>query len=100
MLHCTRLGFRPWSSNSFRQKLLAKKPRSSSSLSGSIMNAPFSVVSMKIIGVLFVQQSHNSHFRDGNNEPTSSPPEFGLLTQDFLRKIPREQQDMIGHHFQ
>src|SRR5437870_6577178 len=100
MLHCTTLEFRPWSSNSFRQKLLAKKPRSSPSLSGSIMNAPSSLVSMKIICGLFLQESHNSHFRDGNNETSSSPPKFGLLMQDFIRKIPREQQDMIGHRFQ
>src|SRR5882762_6692891 len=48
MFACAITGLRPCSANSFWQKARAKKPRSSSRRSRSRMNAPFSLVSLKI----------------------------------------------------
>src|SRR5882757_5425887 len=48
-LACAITDFNPWSRNSFWQKARAKKPRSSVLRSRSIMNAPLSFVSVKII---------------------------------------------------
>ena len=46
---CAMIGFKPCASNSCWQKARAKKPRESSRRSMSITNAPFSLVSVKII---------------------------------------------------
>ena len=48
MLAWTMTGFRPRCPNSRWQKVRAKKPRSSSRRSRSMMNAPLSLVSVKI----------------------------------------------------
>src|SRR5215470_14602024 len=48
MFACAITGSSPCSANSFWQKARAKKPRSSSRLSRSMMKAPFSLVSVKI----------------------------------------------------
>ena len=48
MLAWAMTGFRPKSRNSFWQKARAKKPRSSVRRSRSMMNAPLSLVSVKI----------------------------------------------------
>ena len=54
---CTTRDESPWAANSFSQKARAKKPRSSSRFSRSMVNAPLSGVSLKIMPSLFVRRS-------------------------------------------
>src|SRR5882672_636195 len=79
MFACAITGLRPCSANSFSQKARAKKPRSSSRRSRSRMNAPFSLVSVKIT-VLPGQQLSGS-CRDRFGKPAQVGPEVSHAHQ-------------------
>src|SRR5437588_11226624 len=44
--------------------------------------------------------SNNCYFRNGDDETTTLPPELGLLGQDFVGKVPGEQQHIRWQRFQ
>src|SRR5271169_4492645 len=99
MLHWTTSGLSPRSSNSRRQKLRAKNPRSSSISSGSMMKAPASLVSINRIG-LHPRESNAGGFDDSrprnrNNELPAAAQEWVLLPHYLLGDVPRQNQRVI-----
>src|ERR1700730_2594074 len=87
-LDSTNRALRPRSSNSFCDQARAKKPRTSSSLSISTMNAPLSLVSVTIMlpqtHALHVLISHYCNLRDRDNEATAALAVLRLLLQNLI----------------
>src|SRR5438046_7372561 len=89
-LMCASRDASPRASKSSAPHARAKKPRSSSNRSRSIAYAPATAVSVKIIS----GASHHAHVRDRHDEPAAAPPVLGLLLQNFVGEVPREQEDV------
>ena len=47
-----------------------------------------------------VRRSDHGHLGDGHNELSAAPAELALLSEDFIRKVPCQQQHVVGPPFQ
>src|SRR5438067_5464538 len=77
MFACAITGSRPRSANSFWQNARAKKPRSSSRASRSTMNAPFSLVSVKITRSFLLQRARRSKPAASRRHRLGQPAQVG-----------------------
>src|SRR5207249_2434028 len=93
MLACAMTGFSPWFSNSRWQNARAKNPRLSSRRSMSIVKAPLSLVSVKIISIHRVKPYYKVV------QVTAIRPEkfvAGTWYSALMRKVSRVAQDRLS----
>src|SRR5688500_4424659 len=98
MLHCSRAGSSPRAANSSLHQERAKKPRSSAIGSRSTMKTPGSSAGVKITRHAPANgckgRSDNVGLGDGDDEPAPLAPVRGLLLQDLVGEVPRQQEDV------